>query len=1189
MRLTTFCFFASLVAVHANGIAQNITLSGKDIPLKKVFTVIEKQTGYVVFYNRAMVDDNRKVSLDVANMPVQKVLDIVLKDQPLDFLIQDKTISISSKPAVIVDSPVSTPARHSPPLVIRVVDTTGGPMIGATILLKNSGITSVTDAQGFSSIPVTEGDVIIISFVGHEPATIPVTAELIRTKELRIMLKTAVTALISIDVVVNNGYSKLSKERVTGSFSKPDMRVFNNRTSSMDLIARLEGQIPGMFVSVNSQSVYDNSTVSNATTGVKTQKALVRGSSSIQLGTEPLYVVNGIAVPDFSSVNVNDIADITVLKDAAAAAIWGAKATNGVIVVTTKTGLKNQRIKIAYNGFANFQGKPDYNYFRKIQVNSQQYVDLSKQLFNPTDFPYSSLNNINNYSQVVPSQQVLYNQNRGLITAAQANASLDSMAAIDNTQQVKDLLMSKAYTTFHTISASGGTNTYSIFGSLGYTDSRSYIPGEHNDLYRINLSQSFTPNDRFNFSLNAQLTQGVSKSKGTISVDQNILPYQLYRDADGNNISMPYLSNLTPETIQQYSNQSKIDLSTYKPLDERNYTKNSNNFYAVNLVGNASIKLWKGLSYLGTFGYSVTPASGTNAVDNQAYNYRRQLLNYTMPGNPPTYLLPVQGQYYATTNNNQRTWTARNQLVYTYNGRNGNDQISIQGGQEANETKTNSLRTVVYGYDPQLQTYPALDYNAFSKGISGTVGGYAGALQRPLTSRESITRYNSYFVLGNYTLNHKYSVDLSWRVDHSNLFGSDVSSQNKPAYSAGGKWNIKQEHFMDRFQWLNALALRATYGITGNSPYLGQATVFDILYAENIPNFQYPVISGPANQLLSPANSKLSWETTHTTNLGFDFAVLKNHLSGTVEYYYKHTTDLLGNYPVNYFTGFTSATTNIGNLANHGINISLNSINITTKHFSWQTGWVFGYNKNKLVSYDKSSAAPGYPSYKLGGSPVAGYPLNSIFAYNYAGLNEKGYPQVYLANGKITSTPSDATANDVVYMGTTVPKFSGGLSNYLTYGQFTLSLNLVYNFGAVMRSTINQSFTGMQGGANIMTVDFLKRWQKTGDENTTNIPGYLPVEDYNGRSLTYYTNANINVVNASYLKLSEAGLAYNLNRNTLHFLKIESASLRFQVNNILLWKANKLGINPEFQGFQNGSRFMPAGQHAITIGTNVNF
>ncbi|MDB5157290.1 MAG: hypothetical protein JWR50_1997, partial [Mucilaginibacter sp.] len=573
MKLSTLLLIIGLVQASAKGYSQ-VTLNEKHASLEKVLQKIEKQTNYIFIYDEDKLDI-ADIDVNVNNVPVEKALDACFKDMPVSYSIIGNNIilkpaapSLIDKIKQLFDDPISVrgiitdtmgrPLSHATVFFIKkknrmyVNGTAGLPAPIAVPATSNSNqatvqplpqasaqiamtgeISYVTDDNGLFYMDAEEGDELGVSFVGYKTYTFKVKKNM---PFLRVELH-EVTAKLR-EVFVQTGYQKLSKERTTGSFSKPDLKIIANRSSTLDLIGRLEGQISGMVVTPYFQNGYNY----NQATGTQTQKSVIRGESSIRLTTEPLYVVNGVIVPDFSSVNLDNIADITVLKDAAAAAIWGAQAGNGVIVVTTKAGSRNQRVKISYNGFTNFEGKPDFDYARKRYLNSSQYIAVAKQLFDPTDFPYSNINSPYNYTTIAPSQQVLYNENQGLITAARANAQLDSMAKIDNTKQFKDLWLRNAYTTSHTLSASGGTGTYAVFGSLGYTDSHSSSIGQNSSTYKIDLNQSFTPNDRFSFSLDAQLADNVSSSKSPLSIGADILPYQLFKDANGNNINLPYLS-----------------------------------------------------------------------------------------------------------------------------------------------------------------------------------------------------------------------------------------------------------------------------------------------------------------------------------------------------------------------------------------------------------------------------------------------------------------------------------------------------------------------------------------------------------------------------------------------------------------------------------------------------------------------
>lgn len=1176
MKLVAILLTTVFLQVHANVAAQNITLSAKDLSLKEVFAVIKKQTGYVVFGKKELLANTKRVSIAAVNMPLRDLLNNVLKDQPLEYVIQDKTIILSTKaPTASFVRPEIYTATVDVHLAIRVIGSASNPLSGASIIIKkkNGRISGVTDKDGSFSANVSVGDVMVVSYVGFETRTIVLDTTMLSAGNLVVGLQASVVKLSNVDIV-QTGYQTLSKERATGSFSKPDMKVFAERSSAMDVIGRLDGQIPGLMVSRDFNIDYN--------TRASTRKALIRGAGSVNLSTEPLYVVNGVVVADFSLVNVDDIEDITVLKDAAAAAIWGAKAGNGVIVVVTKSGKKNQQVKFAYNGFTEIRSRPDMDYQRFM--NSRQFIQAARETFDPVNNPYSSLT----FSQVAPHEQILYDQEAGKISAAQANASLDSLAAIDNRSQVRDLLFQPAITTNHNISASGGNDTYSFYSSLGYTGTSGSTPDQVDRAYRLSLNQTYSPNDRFTISLSAQLSSANSNGKNPFNYDASMVPYQLFRDANGNNLSMPYLASYySNEQRQAYQDASGVDLQTYKPLDEADYAYSKTNVLTANLVSDVTVKLWKGISFKGTYGYSTSPRSTKYYEDHTTYSQRDRSIDFIpVDGSQP--YIPLTGGMLITNEANQRNWTVRNQLLYEYTGRGGNDLLNLQAGHDANESLNTGSETTVLGWDEQLRTAPYIDYQTLRNGVFNTVTGSGFLGITPYSSAELRSRFNSYFALASYRLNRKYSIDASWRMDHSNLFGNDVAAQNKPIYSIGGKWNMANEPFMKTVAWVNQLAIRATYGITGNSPGVGSATTYDIISPEQF--LSYPQIGGPSYRINSPANSKLVWETSKTFNLGLDFSILDSRLSGSIEYYKRKTSNLLGSLPTDLFTGLSSITANVGDLSNTGVNLQLNSINVRSRNFTWSTSFVFAFNKNKLLTFTQPMSYENEAFYRAIANYVIDYPLVPVFAYRYAGLDNAGDPQIRLADGTVTKDPGAVEVGDMVYMGSATPKFNGGISNTFTYKQFSLSVNMVYSLGAVMRRDVNNFYTDRLSTTNASD-EFVNRWKKPGDEAFTDIPSYTADITYNfvNRNTNFYTQADINVLSASYLKLREATLAYSLPSTATDFLRIQNASLRLQVNNVMLWKNNKYGIDPEYYVLRQGYRNMRIGEHAVAIGANINF
>jgi TonB-linked SusC/RagA family outer membrane protein len=1169
LKVTAVILFIACLQVSATTLAQNVNLTERNSSLTSIFEKLRQQTGYDFLYTTPVLTGTHNVTVSIKNENLEQALIQILKDQPLQFNIQDKSVVITRKRI----PPVKAGLVHG--VVYGINDQ---PLSGANLRIIGFRQSASTDEKGMYIIFDAPSDGrLVVSYLGYKSDTTTIDGR----NEINFHLKPSNLSLQEV-VVVNTGYQQLNKERATGSFGKPDMKVFMERSSSTDIMSRLEGLVPGVTVVPGFKGQQPN----RYGTG-NTQQSVIRGQSTVKNGTDPLYVVNGVQVENLSNINPDDVADISVLKDAAAAAIWGARAANGVIVVTTKTGRAGQKVRVNYTGYVTYLGKPDLGYAR--YMNSNQYIQAAKEVFDPVAFPWATLAT----STIAPHDLILYNQSRGLTSAAQANASLDSLSAISNQQQMKDLWYRNAFLTNHTVSASGGSGVYNFYSSLSFTDNHSNEVGSDNKAYRLSFNQTINPTKFIRVSLNTLLNDIVSKSARPISVGTNFLPYQLFQDSNGNNIDLNYVQGLSAATRADYQSRSLINLG-YSPLDDLNRGYTRSNQLTINTTGNLEVKIWKGLSFNGTYGYQKSPGVSSQYDDITSYTMRKELLNFTVarvPGAAPVYYLPTTGGRFAKSTGDSYNWTVRNQLVYNTRLRSDKDALNVQIGQEAQEQYHSLSTTTLRGYDDQLKTYSLLDYNTLSQGLIGAVGTFRSVFsERPYTIIYDRTKFKSYFGLLSYGINNKYLFDASIRRDLSNLFATASSSQKKPAYSFGGKWLITNEEFFKKQSIFDNLALRATYGITGNSPYIGAGSIYDILQT------QINTTYGNSLYVTSPQNNKLSWESTHTYNVGVDFGALSGRLNGSLDYYHKNTTDLIGSVTLNPFTGFPITTGNIGNMTNHGIELNLRSINFQGKSFSWFSNLVLSYNKNKLESYSQLDPTMLTDTYRLNTASYAGYSSPSLFAYRYAGLDNVGDPQIKLADGTITKEPDAAKGDDLVYMGTTLPKFNGGLSNTVRYNQLSLTANIVYSFGAVMRRDVNTFYSGRLSeavsslGGNL-NVDFANRWKKPGDEAITDIPSYVASKgiSFNRRNTLYYTMADINVVSASYAKIRDLTLSYDLAPRLLRTLHVENARIYAQTGNFMLWKANKYGIDPEYQAFSTGARAVPPYKHPLTLGVNVTF
>ncbi|AOM78016.1 SusC/RagA family TonB-linked outer membrane protein [Pedobacter steynii] len=1211
IKLITFMLFITLMQASAAGYGQRINLSGKNLPLKDVLQSIKSQSGYLFFYN---ADDlkARNLSISVRNATLEETLKECFKTLPFTYKIVQNTVVLTKKEESLIDR-LST-YFSTIDVKGRITDEMGRPLVGATISivigesendkktgdyslsLKGRNAAAISDKNGdFFLKDVDEKAALIISFLGYKVHYTKVAKDLGSIK----MLPDAGN-LQEVAVTMNTGYQSISRERSAGAIAKPDMDILKNRSGSMNVIQRLDGLIPGLVIN-NSTSPTGNSI-----NGKRSSSVIIRGLSTVSDFTnrDPLFVVNGVPVTDVSTLNPNDVEDITVLKDATSASIWGSRAANGVIVITTKKGTSNGELKVNYDGFINFQGKPDLEYLNTM--NSNQFIQSAREIFDPVLNPWATVINPrtgNGLAPVSPHELILYRQHQGLITSAQADEQLNILAGQSNLSQIKELWYRNSALMNHTLSLSGGGTKYSFYGSGAYSRNQNNSPGSKNDDYSLNLRQDFKFNDRIKMYLIIDLRNNLSSSKNTLSPDIRFLPYAMFRNTDGSNADLSWLYRID-ELRTNYENKSLISLK-YNPLDEINTGSTRNNLFRGRITSGITANLFNGLRYEGIFGISRSLNKTVSFLEQNNYNVRSELTSFTVaattPDGKPTYYLPASGGRNTLTNSVSQDWTLRNQLVYDHSWKEKIHQITFLLGQEVQKQTLNQTRTTVRGYNSQLLSYALIDYATLSlKGLSNPVmpSGLGNSILTNDLYNETETdaRFTSYYANGGYTYAGKYTINGGARVDKSNLFGKDKSAQNKPVWSAGLAWQMGKENFMKDLSWLNALVIRSSYGITGNTPNPGTAASKDILSSVNNPF--YP--GGVGLNLSTPANRTLTWETTKNLNLGLDFSLLNYRLKGTIDWYKKKTENLIGYMDLNPFTGFPSIIGNAGDMKNTGIDLNLSSVNLVRGDLKWNTLLTLSFNQNKITSLNPASPIV-LGSDKINKPYLTGYSAFSVFAYQYAGLDSSGDPQIRLNDGTVTKALNAAKPEDVRYMGSFQPRWSGGLSNTIGYKAFSLTINTVFNLGHVMRRDVNSLYAGralfsdfnFNGNIN---AEFVNRWKNPGDEGKTHIPGYIPSGSASlaARDVSYYTMADINVLDAAYLKLRDLTLAYSLPKRLTDKLKADGISFRAQLSNVMLWKANHYGIDPEFHNALGGSvaggiRTAPFAQHSISLGAHISF
>jgi len=500
-------------------------------------------------------------------------------------------------------------------------------------------------------------------------------------------------------------------------------------------------------------------------------------------------------------------------------------------------------------------------------------------------------------------------------------------------------------------------------------------------------------------------------------------------------------------------------------------------------------------------------------------------------------------------------------------------QVTWILGSETRNNKYEYEDRYRYGYDSGMLTSQYIDEKKLTGGFSGLMNSWA-SLYNIASKKEVTNRFVSFYSNAAYTFDNKYTLSGSIRWDRSNLWGTNSKYQNKPLWSVGGNWNINKEDFFN-IEWIDLLKLRLSYGIGGNiakdaAPYLTAS-----YYSSSL-------VGGLYGNISSPPNPDLRWEKTKTINLGVDFAILKNRLSGTIELYNKKSVDLLANQmgvPTEGY-GYSTLTFNNGSMENKGIEMTLQGSIIQQKNLRWESEFIFGYNKNEVTKINVKAPVYflqlDYPQ----AYPIVGNSYTGIYAYKWAGLSDKGEPQIYTVNGE-KSTTDYMNMDNIFYCGTTVPKYSGSFRNTITYKNFDFSLQLLYAGGHKIRNTVVPGIN-MSSTISVTSKDIVNRWKQAGDEKITDVPRLLfqgNSNDYNYYRERIYNNSDIHVLDASYIKINNISISYHVPSEWSKKFKINNARMQFNVENLYTF------------AFENKASYMLGGKNKPTyvLGIYLNF
>ncbi len=997
----------------------------------------------------------------------------------------------------------------------RVTDSRGGDALpGVNVQLQGTSLGTATDAQGQFSFSAPAGSYTLVStYVGFRIATQPVTVRAGQTTNVEVQLR---EDLLGLDEVLVVGYGTTSERALTGSVSSVSSEDLEDAVVN-SFEQALQGRAAGVAVQTNNGKLGQ---------GIQVR---VRGAASVSAGNEPLYVVDGVPVTTddlsgnaaqtntLAQLNISDIASIEVLKDAAATAIYGARASNGVVLITTKSG---------------FAGKTQFNInvrrsastpTRQVELlNAQQYVELLMEA-------------AENSARLDP----------GYDYVGDVEGTFDFLAQGTDwrTAQVDENWQDRAFQTGTGVnvdaSARGGNEQTQFYLSGSYSADDGILIRDTYDRItgRINLDHQL--NTAFSLGANLSLSRVLNNR---LSTDNSFAtPLQLIAQAPISPIFAP-----DPDALDQ---------GVYRPTDEYNTNTlyfngllyQDNVRYATNIyrnVGNAygDLKLLPGLRFRSEFGldvldqnedeyYNSKVAENTGAELGLGINTWNRVVNYS------------------TSN------------YFNYARRLQQHNMDVTTGMSYQDV-TQSFTQI------QGEKFPNDDFQQVD-GAAQITGG---------TATETGYRFLSYFARANYDFKSRYFLSISGRTDGSSRFGRENQYGFFPAASLG--WVISEEPFFSRVPGISFLKTRVSYGLTGNAA---------------IGNFPSRALWSEANFAGRPgiiptqtANPDLKWERTAQFNLGFDFGLFNDRVSGEIDYYVKNTDDLLLAVNVPASTGYSSQLRNVGKLSNQGIDLALTGRIFTRRAFGWTTSFNFSTNRNEITDLDEQVITGGFIN-----RAIEGEPIGVFFGYEYAGVDPDNGDALYFVNatdenGNILD--SQATTNDPnsanrVVLGSPHPDFTGGFGNVFTYQGFELNVfaqfvsgNQVYDGGGRFKTANGDYFDNQ-------LIDQLDRWQQPGD--ITDVP----------EARLYFGNGTAEssryLYDASYLRLKTVSLAYNVPARYTQRFRLQKARLYVTGTNLLTiteypWWDPEVNADYVAGNIGLGNEFYSAPQ-ARTIATGIQF
>ncbi|NJC20158.1 MULTISPECIES: SusC/RagA family TonB-linked outer membrane protein [Butyricimonas] len=1116
-----------------------LSLSLTNATLPEIFEEISRQTGYHFAYSDNLLEKQQRITISFNQTDLDVVLQTCLKETGLGYRVEDKIVMISSKFALPQEQDTKREIRG------MVRDKEGLPLPGVTVLIKGTtqGVATHHDGTFGFMLPQKGKTTLVFSFVGMQ------TQEVVVDEKDKLIEITLEAASEDLQEVVVTGYSSLPKERATGSINVISKKQLDKPTTNF--ASRLIGTTAGLASTLDSEG---NPTFE------------IRGQTSLYANAQPLLVVDGFPVEGgFNSINPNDVESVTILKDAAAASIWGARAANGVIVVTTKKAEAGNRLKVELSGFVKFSPKLDLNYVNPL-ASSSETIDYEQMAFDRWSTTQNNGNLQRDYYMAYSQGLTALNEYRlGNITEIEKNDILNALRKNDNRGQIKHHMLVVPLSQQYNLTVSSASQRSSNIFSFMFSDHQSQFKNTDSQEYMLNYRNFAKITKWMDFSLSGMLHYSKDNNNGcSLATIQALSPYDMLIDENGdylnviNDYYQPIIENQVPVEKFPYSDWSYNPLSE---MDNRDLTTQKLN---IRLQAGITLQLLKGLSYDAKVQYEILQDESRNLYKEGSY-YVRNLVNTSSTWNKTDGTVTpnlMKGDILEERQVRTTGYNFRNQL--NFSRRFDKHEIDAIAGTEISNTIIKGTASpTVYGYNDDRLTVGTFPNGTTVKDWMG----YNKTFYYTPSYSYLTSRYFSLYGNVAYTFDSKYTLSGSVRTDASNLITDDPKYRYSPFWSIGLRWQLYREKFMTSIEWLDRLTLRVTYGYNGNvdnstsfRPLISLQSTPDLYTNENVAT------------IVSFGNPTLRWEKVGTLNIGFDYSIFAGKLLGKLDYYRKDGKDLLAKISIPSINGTTSQKFNNAAMQNHGIELEIGTTLAITENIEWQGNLNFAWNRNKITKLFKQNYTSSDLAYGDATSAyVEGKNSQTLWAYKYAGIHNVGTAESPdwqpMVQGPDEDTlfafadgfPKGDATTYMLDMGTKVAPYTLGFTNQFKIYNFDFSFIITGKFGHVFNHhSFNYPDVSAKALPNaryseVLNCDPMKMLPLPQNDVEKTYSTWFPMY----KSLDYLADK------ANHVRLQEINLTYHVPAKLLAKIGISSLRLYAQANNLFVITNNKYDEDPE--------------------------